>query len=627
MKRRSLRVQLLVWTMSIAFALLFVTSLPAPAQAGKKVSEFGKYSGYSEEVYDGYLRTSTYVQVRDSTNLAVDIFQPTLDGVVTDEPLPVVWAHERYQRAYIKDGKIHHKLAKEPWLETLVKHGYVVAVVDARGSGASFGTRHGPFGPIESQDAFDIMDWFTQQTWCNGRIGMFGSSYLGTSQYMAASAEHPNLFAIFPDVALTDLYQFAYAGGVYKENFMEAWGGLTEYLDLNGRPVAPVDEDEDGLLLAEALEQHQTNGWVQNFFNSIPYRDSWDAGSNGVLWHLNSPISYIKNIEKKKVAIYHWSGWFDAWPRDQLVMFLNLKNPQRITIGPWCHQEGRQSPEYLIEHLRWYDYWLKGIDNGIMDEDPIFYGTIGAPRKELWQSATKWPLKDARSVNFYFAAGPSGSVGSINDGRLTTEPCDLGNDDYEVDYSTTSGTVTRWTNLCGSGFGYPDMSPNDEKGLTYTTDALPDALEVTGHPLVHMWIKSTEKDGDFFVYLEEVEPNGYSHYVTEGTLRASHRSLHQSDFEYIGLPYHRSYKKDISKLKKKEPVELVFDLHPTSNLFDKGNRIRVTVVCADADTYETPILDPAPVITLYRNEDMRSYIMLTIAGDIDDFSLWASGGI
>lgn len=595
-------------------AFLLVASL-AWAQT-PQVSRFGEYSGFSQEIYDGYQRTSQYISVRDGTRLAADIFRPTLCGNVVTDPLPVVWAHERYQRAYIITGEpyVAHKLMKEPWLETLVKHGYVVAVVDARGSGASFGTRHGPFSPIESQDAFDIMDWFTQQTWCNGRIGMFGSSYLGISQYMAASAEHPNLFAIFPDVGLTDLYQLAYAGGVYKENFMQAWGGLTEYLDLNGRPVAPVDEDEDGLLLAEALEQHLTNGWVQDFFYSIPYRDSWDAGSNGVLWHLNSPISYIKNIKKKNVAIYHWSGWFDAWPRDQLVMFSNLKNPQRITIGPWCHKEGRQSPEYLIEHLRWYDHWLKNIDNGVMNENPIFYGTIGAFENSQWKSSSEWPVSGTTMVKYYFDKGPTGSVKSINDGSLTTnQPNELSQkDDYTINYTTTTGPVTRWTNLYVSGFGYPDMTDNDEKALTYTTTPLVNDTYVTGHPVISIWVESTATDGDMFVYLEEIDADGHSHYITEGTLRATHRENATPDYYYLDLPYHRSFAEDIQGLPA-HPVQLKLDLHPTSNLFDAGHRIRVTITGADADTYKTPQLEPPPTIAVYRSQNKSSYIKLPIA--------------
>ena len=134
---------------------------------------------------------------------------------------------------------------------------------------------------------------------------------------------------------------------------------------------------------------------------------------------------------------------------------------------------------------------------------------------------------------------------------------------------------------------------------------------MTGHPIVHLWVSSTAEDGDFFVYLEEVDGQGVSHYITEGTLRASHRAVSEAPFAYLGLPYHRSFQEDVAPLPQ-EPVELVLDLHPTSNLFDAGHRIRVTVTCADHDNALTPVLEPAPTVTIYRNTDYPSRIVLPV---------------
>ena len=170
--------------------------------------------------------------------------------------------------------------------------------------------------------------------------------------------------------------------------------------------------------------------------------------------------------------------------------------------------------------------------------------------------------------------------------------------------------------------GQPDtiyMSPiypntlmfNDEKGLTYTTPPLTSEVEVTGHPVVHLWVTSSAKDGDFFVYLEDISEASFSKYVTEGNLRASHRAISTAPFEYLGLPYHRSDAEDIADLPD-QPVELVFDLIPTSYIFDAGHRIRVTITCADKDTALTPQLDPPPTVHLYREADHASYIVLPI---------------
>ena len=152
---------------------------------------------------------------------------------------------------------------------------------------------------------------------------------------------------------------------------------------------------------------------------------------------------------------------------------------------------------------------------------------------------------------------------------------------------------------------------NDEKGLTYTSAPLTGEVEVTGHPVVHLWVTSSAKDGDFFVYLEDISAGGFSKYITEGTLRASHRALSTAPYDNLGLPYHRSNAADVADLPD-QPVELVLDLIPTSYVFAAGHRIRVTITCADKDTALTPQMNPAPTIHLYRDANHASYIVLPI---------------
>jgi putative CocE/NonD family hydrolase len=181
-----------------------------------------------------------------------------------------------------------------------------------------------------------------------------------------------------------------------------------------------------------------------------------------------------------------------------------------------------------------------------------------------------------------------------------------------VDYATTVGPTNRFAAGYGGEFRYPDLTRNDKRALTYTTPPLESDVQVTGHPVVHLWVSSNAEDGDFFVYLEEVDSRGSSHYVTEGKMRASHRALHAPPYENMGLPWHRSHEGDVAPLPIGELVELVFDMWPTANLFDAGHRIRVTVTGADADTFETPQLDPPPTISVYRNIDHASFVELPI---------------
>jgi putative CocE/NonD family hydrolase len=150
--------------------------------------------------------------------------------------------------------------------------------------------------------------------------------------------------------------------------------------------------------------------------------------------------------------------------------------------------------------------------------------------------------------------------------------------------------------------------------LTYTTPPLAEDLDLTGHPVVHLWASSTAEDGDFFVFLEEVDPAGVSHYVSEGAIKASHRALSEPPYDNLGLPFHRSHAEDARPLKPGRPEELVFDLQPTSNLFEAGNRVRITVVGADADNATPLSLDPPPTVKVYREKKRASYVILPIVG-------------
>jgi putative CocE/NonD family hydrolase len=599
-----------------------------PGQPIPRVSRFGDYRGYSEAVYDGWVRSSEYITVRDGTRLAMDLFRPSKNGVVSVDRLPVIWTHHRYHRSSVHDGKVIGMLDIFPWIATIAKHGYVIAVVDTRGGGASFGTQPGFFSREESRDAYDVTEWLAARPWSTGMVGMFSRSYLGETQYFAAAEAPPHLKAIFPEMAFFDLYQVAYPGGIYRADFFDNWNRLTKGLDSSapfewngttlGDPVAPVDADKKGVMLAAAINEHKANRDTVDFISPLQFRDSLDKVTGKAIFAERGSASYLSQIEKSGVAIYHLAGWFDIFPRDSLQFFRNLHNPQKVVIGPWFHSE-YQGLDYAAEHLRWYDYWLKGIKNGVMDEEPIHYWTIGAPAGQEWRAASQWPLPNERRTNCYFQAGPSKTVQSANDGLLTTEAPRGGNgrDDYVVDYSTTLGRGNRWANGYGGPKDYPDLAPNDAKGLTYTSDPLAADTEVTGHPLAHLWVTSSAKDADFFVYLEEVQTDNHSVYVTEGALRASHRAVSTAPYDNVGAPYHRSFAADVADLPG-QPVELAFDLHPTSKIFKAGNRIRITVTGADKDSYQTPVQSPAPKLTLCRDSTHASYVDLPLITGLPD---------
>jgi len=321
--------------------------------------------------------------------------------------------------------------------------------------------------------------------------------------------------------------------------------------------------------------------------------------------------------------MYLWGGWFDSFTRDAFLMQRNFRVPSKLAVGAWSHSPRDpeiQKEEFTaagVEQLRWFDYWLKGIDNGIMAEPPVRYQVMRSPQVREWKTSAVWPPVEATATDFFLDGGPSGSVASANDrGLIARRPAVVGRDAHVVDYTTTTGTATRWDNAVGGGFGYPDMTANDRKGLTYTTAPLKEDIEVTGHPVVHLWVSSTAGDGDYFAYLEEVDAAGGSQYITEGAAKASFRAVGTAPYDNLGLPFHRGYQEDVAAPRPGEAVELVFDLQPTSNVFDAGNRIRLTITCADKDNAETPALDPAPKVTVYRDKTRPSRLTLPVVGGL-----------
>jgi putative CocE/NonD family hydrolase len=302
-----------------------------------------------------------------------------------------------------------------------------------------------------------------------------------------------------------------------------------------------------------------------------------------------------------------------------LLWHKNFPKFSKVVMGPWLH-DGTGHFDLAAEYIRWFDYWLKGIDNGIGKEPRVTYFTMGAPAGQQWRTSDVWLLFSQRLTNFYFD-GHWASGDTNKEARSLTlkAPSEAGRVDYVIDYTTNMGNNNRWTSMVvpmseEQNPLYPYLRENDTKGLTYTIEPLESATEVTGHPVAHLWLTSSVPDVDIFVYLVEMRADGSLHYVTEGQLRASHRGLADPPYDRMGLPYHRSYKEDVRPVAAGEVFELMFDLPPTSILFQKGSRIRVTITGADRDSFDTPITRPAPTFQVLHGGTHTSHIVLPIIG-------------
>ncbi|MEO0398055.1 MAG: CocE/NonD family hydrolase [Pseudomonadota bacterium] len=420
------------------------------------------------------------------------------------------------------------------------------------------------------------------------------------------------------------LEERAQSTGIYGDDPYDAM--LAEYPDL----VAIFDDVQNVPGLSTREEQLRTLLSVNDLIVLKDRRDIADRlrtvnfardDLGGVRYNPDGPNDrYLQfpSINAGDVPAYHWGGWRDAGSPDTVKLFANWAAPKRLVMGPWTHW-GSDDPRDRegtrikgIEQRRWFDYWLKGVKNGVLDEPAVAFAVVRHPDTEEidgppidgfdWRFSSTFPTESASEQIFYFDNKPSGSVTSVNDGSLTsTPPNEEGTASFVVDYLSTMGAQTRyydgntWTYV-----SYPDLVAHAENALTFTSAPLEQALDVAGFPLISVLISSTEPDGEFNFYLEEVDKDGDVHHLTDSAVRASYATLGAAPFNNLGLPWHlatiESAKSAPSLNAAPLPLELA--LQPIANHFEKGSRIRLVITGADADNNLTIPYLPEPTQNL-----------------------------
>jgi uncharacterized protein len=649
MKKQKANVSVLLSAVVLLSTLVVVLH---PNGVPEKVSEFGRYKGYSEAAYDGSQRSSDYLALSDGTRLAYDLFLPTKKGIAADKPLPVLFKYTPYDRAWTiwgpdghnnfcdiasvwycdpglrlralitplvvphSNGAIKDALNRTEWLGKMVNSGYAVIVVDRPGTGASFGKLS--LDPsATASEANEILNWIAAQPWSDGNIGMFGDSIQAQIQFQAAGAGNPHLKAILPATTWMDNYSaVASPGGIPDTAFVNFYGKVNAAFDLM---ATPVDQDKDGTLLAQARAERQDTSTLSKGVAQLEhfvYRDTLNAAGEKMWMRYHTLYPLLDKVNHSGTAVYLINGWYDLYARDNFLIYENLTVPKRLMVRPTDHS-GIEAPgsdiDFGAEAHRWFDYWLKGIDNGIMDEPPIHYLVQGADKTSAWQSTDSWPLKEQDMVNYYFGPVAGNDKLSVNNGGLgmlapTTAPA---SDTYQVDYTPTTGSAPLWS-AAAMPRKYDNMKAHDARALTYTTPRLETAMEVTGHPIAHIWLSTDVPDLDVFAYLEQVDEKGNSVYITEGELRASHLAVSDAPFDNFGLPWRNHFQSESQPLSAGEPTELVFDLRPTAWQFPAGSHMRITIAFADAGNFDTPILDPAPTVQILHEATHPSLIELPV---------------
>lgn len=584
------------------------------------------YKDYSLPIYMKSKTISKYISSYDGMKLALDVTFPILNEGNAPEKLPVILLASRTSRRDINDLEI--KLGYD-----LVPYGYVFAVVELRGCGVSYGINDS-FGSKEHcQDLICASEWIAAQKWCSGKIGMLGCSNRAYIQLCASALSPKKITALTPVVAVSDFYYQNYPNGVSAVpniKFPQPDHMLTkeEFLET----AVPVDEDVNGVMAYEAYTTcHYGNN--KNFFETLfledMNRDSKHPGYNHQKTNMSlPPYGKLEDFFHNSSIIQHqYIGELESGTLGQLAHFIDFGGT--VFLGPWTHfgsliglSDFPNGTVHILEsYCRWYDYALKGMDNGFDKSPAVTYYMFNAEPEKEWRFSESWPPENEVRTKLFLSATASGTISSAYDGTLSlNQPSSVTSMTYQVrdDISVfkDENGLSRYnrTELFWAG----DMAEEvDKKGLTFTSAPLfPLYLnEMAGCVSVDLWVSCTSNDVDFVVYLEEVFPDGTSHYIKDGVMRASHRTSGSNPaWEKMGAIWHTSMSDDVLQCLNeglRKPTHIQFAIDPIAYHFSPKSRIRFTITCSNKAAYQHNMYrDGLPELTLYTGGEYSSYISI-----------------
>jgi putative CocE/NonD family hydrolase len=516
-------------------------------------------------VTDIRVLSNVRVPMRDGVHLAADVYLPV--GVSS---APVILSRTPYEASSDRFISLGVYFARR---------GYVVVAQDCRGC---FRSEGGEFRPWfdDAADGYDTLEWLGKQAWCGGPVGMWGPSYMGYNQWQVAPTGHPLLRALIPQVSPSDYWrQGAYVNGptflMMNELMMLLWASSramslrTDLYD-HERILATLP-----LVDADIVAVGRRVPWFQDWLAHPTYDDYWRTISNE-----------NKFAEIGDVAAFNQCGWYDAYAGSAFINFNGLveqgrseftRRNQKVLIGPWSHSlnhsPGLQEHDVISRttlgdldfgpvslyplaeaELRWFDYHLKGISNGVGEEAPVTIFVLGINE---WRTAVSWPLPGTRFVSWY-----------LDSGRLVVEPPERSTPDrfsYDPERPVPSlggnHSMTTWEHILT--VGPMDQRPLEKRDdvLVYCSEPLERDLEVAGPIIVTLFAASSAPDTDFTARLIDHHPSGYAQNLCEGIVRCRYRdSWTEPELMQPGEIY-----------------ELSIDLQVTANVFRRGHRIGVDI--------------------------------------------------
>ena len=509
-----------------------------------------------------------WVTARDGTRLCVDVCRPDAPGRFP----ALVGGVGPYQKDlnYLprKSPFDHREVAPQ---EFFVPKGYAVVYGDVRGTGKSEGY-YQFFNKEEQRDLYDLIEWTATQAWCDGNVGMCGVSYYAVNQYLAAAMQPPHLKCIMPWEGNTDRYRDGYYhGGIFNQGYVGWW-----FPHIMGRQLLESPADQNPSIFSYNLIH-------QAMSNRL----------DGPFWQERSPSAVFDRIKVPMYSVGNWDG-VGLHLRGNLEVFMRVNCPKKLRVHVGGHTEAFYSEEGQMEMLRWYDYWLKGIDNGIMSEPPVKL-FIRGPDKFRFEN--EWPLARTQWTKYYLHAGPAKAVGSVNDGLLST---DLPGDEKPTAYPAHSPTY--------------ELTRAGKPVITFCSQPLEEDTEVTGPINLVMWVSATEKDMDIFAKVQDMAPDGSTIRLTKGWLKVSHRKL-DPDLSTPWRPYHSHDEEEF--LRAGEIVQVQVEIWPTCNIFKAGHRIRLDISSHDSPALDFPHFHYDGIYkigqnTIYHDAERLSYLLLPL---------------
>lgn len=564
---------------------------------------------------------SLYVRMRDGTRIALDVHLP--NDLRAGLRVPAVLQFTRYWRACRwADGTPQATGFSEH--RAFLARGFACVYIDARGSGASFGSRPTEYSAEEVADQQEVIKWVASQAWCDGCVLATGVSYAGNTAELTQVGASDALIAVAPRFTDFDWYEFIlFPGGLRNIAFGPDWGQFIAALD-EGLPVLPVpgaggslplgvlpvDEDINGALLEQALLEHRANHRFASI-SLIECRDDLPADFEPTATSANL-ADLGTELQAGARPAQHWASWLDSGTAaGALARWRSLDLPMELIIGTWNHGAAMDGDPFLepgeaaVDGVLLFEMMASFFERQLnaaaaRGHSPdvrrhIRYKTMNVrDASKAWRETTIWPPEGVK-LQRWFAA---------THGQLVEYPPSdsEASDIYKVDFEHRTGRTTRWTTSMSGPVHYADRADSDRRLLTYTSAPLADDLCITGEALVTLHLSSTHDDAAFIVYLEHVSPDGHVRYVTEGELRAMHRRVAAERLPYVQAGPARSFRRqDLLPLTPGEITEIRFALMPTSVQFHAGDRIRIAIAGADADSFARVPANADPTWTVHRS--------------------------